>query len=227
MFAPGNINRVINLNAHKDDDDGFWSDDDKNPIQMFAKPKNQSNNNLPEIQQIPELTDNTGPIDKDDELMTAIIQTASKQKTIIGKDEIEYDNFAMKNQQQKQIQQIQPNIPQVAQQQNTERKRHKHSSKNSGEKRHRHHKSSRKNDSSPQISASSSNPNINQQYATQIPQTPSQPTIQLSSSEQAKQMRLHALGYHTSVPASTIYQQNQRTQQQQVQQPNYSGYDTI
>ena len=101
MFAPGNINRVINLNAHKDDDDGFWSDDDKNPIQMFAKPKNQSNNNLPEIQQIPELTDNTGPIDKDDELMTAIIQTASKQKTIIGKDEIEYDNFAMKNQQQK------------------------------------------------------------------------------------------------------------------------------
>lgn len=40
-------------------------------------------------------------------------------------------------------------------------------------------------------------------------------------------MRLHALGYHTSVPASTIYQQNQRTQQQQVQQPNYSGYDTI
>ena len=135
MFAPGNVNRVINLNIAKDDDDGFWSDDEKNPIQMFAKPKNQQNNNLPEIQQVPELTDNTGPLDKDDELMTAIIQTASKQKTVIGKDEIDYDNLVSRGQQSPQFQQIQLNAPQTIQQQPiTEKKRHRHSSKNPGEK---------------------------------------------------------------------------------------------
>lgn len=238
MFAPGNVNRVINLNVAKDDDDGFWSDDEKNPIQMFAKPRNQSVNNLPEIQQIPELTDNTGPIDKDDELMSAIIQTASKQKTVIGKDEIDYENYSLQNQQPPQNQQQKTTLPLVVgqQQQGTERKRHRHSSKNNGEKRRHHHKSSRKNDLSPQLSASGSNPNISQMYGNQqkVPQT-----IQMSPSEQARQLKLNALGYQTSAPATSIYQHNQRNQQmqqqqqqqqmqqKQVPQPNLSGYDSI
>ena len=49
----------------------------------------------------------------------------------------------------------------------------------------------------------------------------------MSASEQARQMRLQSLGYHTSLPASSINQQTQRVQQQQAPQPNLSGYDTI
>ncbi|KAK8852768.1 Rab-like protein 6 [Tritrichomonas musculus] len=229
MFAPGNVNRVINLNVIKDEDDGFWSDDDKNPIQMFTKPKSQASNMLPEIQQIPELTDNTGPIDKDDELMSAIIQTASNQKTIIGKDEIEYEKSGLKSQANPQMQQISQNI-QLTPTPSSERKRHKHSSRNPGEKRRHHHKSSKKDESATQIS--NPNLNMNQQYGTQIQPSSSQNAVQLSPSEQARQMRLHALGYHTTVPVSSINQQNQKLQQQQQQpqqapQPNISGYDSI
>ncbi|OHT17006.1 hypothetical protein TRFO_12693 [Tritrichomonas foetus] len=185
MFAPGNANRVINLNAPKDEDDGFWSDDDnRNSFQKFSKApnlqnitlyannNNVNNNGLPEIRSVPELTDNTGPIDKDDELMQAIIQTASRSKTIIGKDEIDYDRPT-----RKPIHGIPSNAPPIASVnlqgitssastslsasasnilnggmnnysygQPTERKKHHHGGK-SGERRRHHHRSANRSES--------------------------------------------------------------------------------
>ena len=158
MFQPGLAHRVINLGPARDDD-GFWSDDEKSPIQMFPINKNQTfinpNSIIPTLHPQPDVQNsNNTPMSKDDELMQAIIQTASRSKMIIGKDEMEYEDL-QKMQQNNQKNQFSPynsasnpqfySQAQISAMNHPERRRHHHSSR-TGEKRRHHHRQSKNND---------------------------------------------------------------------------------
>lgn len=218
MFAPGNTSRILNLNSKKDEDDGFWSDDDRNSFQMYSNPNKlrQINNSLPDIQPMPELAEPSMVNEKDDDLMRQIIQTASSTKTVIGKDEIEFDN-------QKKNPLAMVNLTMNSSQKlgnQSEKKRHHHSSsKSSGERRKHHHKSSKKEEITiPQFPAIQLNSSSNNTAST------------MSNSDQVRQLKMQALGYPTtSVQQSNgqVNHQVQIQQQQQLQQQKFSGYDMI
>lgn len=151
MFDPANPRVRVGVDPDGDNDDAFWSDDDTNLVTQVKKARRQHGRQR--VKEIPDLeniqlyapkpaSEQPAPEAKDeDELMQAIIQTASKTKRVVGLDEIDFDKEPERLLQAQQMQQMQqaqlaqqPRIPTLSQPQQRERKhvhKHKHRSRQS------------------------------------------------------------------------------------------------
>lgn len=103
MFTPGTHQVRVGMNPDAEDDLGFWSDDDTNLDSQVRKTlrrdKKRKKKELPDLDNIqlyappPTAARTEKGEDEDvDELMKAIIQTASTSKKVVGLDEIDFDN---------------------------------------------------------------------------------------------------------------------------------------
>ena len=149
MFDPANPRVRVGVDPDGDNDDGFWSDDDTNLVTQVKRTRRHGQGRQP-VREIPDLdniqlyapkaaAEQPAEPKEEDELMQAIIQTASKSKRVIGLDEIDFDKEPerlLQVQQAQQAQVQQPKIPTISQPQPQQRERkhvhkHKHRSRQS------------------------------------------------------------------------------------------------
>lgn len=143
MFAPGSHESSISWSSPNSNDDlgGFWSDEETDPARYYkkhrkakSKPKGPSLiDNSVEVSY-----SNSKPINPEDEdLMQAIIQTTAHHRTVIGKDEIDYEPPTPVNSYNGFQAPQQPSLPTVVDNQSSQKKSREHRHKH-------HHKRSRK-----------------------------------------------------------------------------------